>query len=118
MSTPTDTTRIAPYCMTMTLEIEPADEVEFNHLYDTDHLTSMIQVDGVLQAVRYQHSEPNAQGRLLYTAIYFLTGAEVLESKSWLEHANSGLWPTVMRPKLVSRWRTIGPVVVTIAKMT
>lgn len=99
------------YCMTVTLEIDPRDEAAFNHLYDTDHLPNMLRIPGVESVVRFRQDGVNEAGNLLYTAVYFLTGAAVVDSADWQRHANSGQWPEFIRPKIKSRVRRGGPIV-------
>ena len=34
----------APYCMTITFEIAPEDEAEFNDIYDNDHIPTIMKL--------------------------------------------------------------------------
>ena len=113
-----DTTKAAPYCMTITFEIDPKDEAEFNEIYDKDHLPNILRLEGVRQIIRYKDAKPNEKGHLVYTAIYFFTKENLHETPEWKEISEIGRWAPVIRPKIKSRARRSGPVIATFTKHT
>ena len=59
----------APYCMMITFEISPADEAEFNEIYDTDHIPNILKLDGLIEVIRFRDATPLvATGRLQLAA--------------------------------------------------
>lgn len=101
----------APYFYMVTFEIAPEDEREFNEIYDTDHIPNILQVEGVLGVTRLKDGAPNEKGWLVYSAIYWLARPEIPDTPAWKAKSEIGRWPPVIRPKVKSRQRRIGPVV-------
>jgi len=115
-TTSIDTTKAAPYCMTITFEIDPEDEAEFNEIYDKDHIPNILRLDGVEQIIRFKDAQPNENGYLVYSAIYFIAKEDLHETLEWKELSDLGRWGPVIRPKVKSRARRSGPVVATFKK--
>lgn len=101
----------APFCMMITFEIAPADEAEFNDIYDNDHIPNILKLPGVLEIIRFRDAAPNAQGWLVYSALYFLAQENLHETPAWKELSDLGRWAPVIRPKVKSRARRAGPVI-------
>jgi hypothetical protein len=102
---------VAPYCMTITFEIAPEDEAEFNDIYDNDHIPTILQLPGLLEVIRFRDAAPNEKGFLVYSAIYFMTKENLHETPEWKKLSDLGRWAPVIRPKVKSRARRAGPVV-------
>ncbi|MDB5810830.1 MAG: hypothetical protein JWN94_2952 [Betaproteobacteria bacterium] len=102
--------KTAPYCMMITFEIEPADEAEFNDIYDNDHIPNILKLPGVLEIVRFRDANPNERGFLVYSALYFLAKENLHETPEWKKLSDLGRWAPVIRPKVKSRARRAGPV--------
>jgi len=102
--------------MTITFEIDPKDEIEFNAVYDKDHLPKILRLDGVKQIIRYKDAKPNEKGFLVYTAIYLMATENLHETPEWKEISELGRWAPDIRPKIKSRARRAGPVVATFSK--
>ena len=100
-----------PFCMTITFEIDPADEIEFNDIYDNDHIPSIMKLPGVLEIIRFRDANPNEKGFLVYSAIYFLAKENLHETPEWKKLSDLGRWGPVIRPKVKSRARRAGPVI-------
>jgi hypothetical protein len=101
----------APYCMMITFEIDPADDTEFNDIYDHDHIPNIMKLPGVLEIVRFRDAQPNERGWLVYSALYFFTTENLHETPEWQKLSDLGRWAPVIRPKVKSRARRAGPVV-------
>ena len=101
----------APYCMMITFEIVPADEAEFNDIYDNDHIPNILRLPGVIEIIRFRDAAPNEKGFLVYSAIYFLATENLHETPEWKALSDLGRWAPVIRPKVKSRARRAGPVV-------
>jgi len=95
----------------VTFEIAREDEAEFNEIYDTEHVPNILRVKGVVGVVRFKDAVPNAAGWLVYSALYLLTRADLPDSPEWKAASDTGRWAPVMRPKLKSRQRRLGPIV-------
>ena len=101
----------APYCMIITFEIAPEDEAEFNDIYDNDHIPTLLDLDGVLEVIRFRDAAPNDKGFLVYSALYMFTRENLHETPEFTALSNLGRWAPVIRPKVKSRARRAGPVV-------
>ena len=103
--------RKAPFFYMVTFEIAPEDEREFNEIYDTEHIPNIMKVDGVLGIMRFRDAAPNDKGWLVYSALYLLAQADLPDAPQWKAASDLGRWAPVMRPRLKSRQRRLGPVV-------
>jgi hypothetical protein len=101
----------AKFFYMVTFEIAQEDEALFNEIYDTEHVPNILRVKGVKGCMRVRDHAPNEAGWLLYSTIYFLTDANLPETTAWKEASDTGRWAPLMRPKLKSRHRRIGPIV-------
>ena len=101
----------APFCMTITFEIAPEDEAEFNDIYDNDHIPNILKLEDVLEIIRFRDAAPNEKGFLVYSAIYFLAQENLHLTPEWTALSDLGRWAPVIRPKVKSRARRAGPVV-------
>jgi len=101
----------APHCMMITIEIAPGDEAEFNDIYDNDHIPNILKLKGVTEVIRFKDATPNDKGFLVYSALYFLTQADLHLTPEWKQLSDLGRWAPVIRPKVKSRARRTGPVV-------
>jgi hypothetical protein len=106
----------APYCMIITFEISPADEAEFNEIYDTDHIPNILKLDGLLEVIRFRDASPNDKGYLVYSALYMMTTENLHLTPEWTALSDLGRWAPVIRPKVKSRARRTGPVVARFVK--
>jgi hypothetical protein len=104
-------TRDAPFFYMVTFEIAPEDEREFNEIYDTEHIPNIMKVDGVLGILRFRDAPSNEKGWLVYSALYLLAQADLPDTQQWKAASDLGRWAPVMRPRLKSRRRRLGPVV-------
>jgi len=61
------------------MDIDPADEVEFNRWYDREHLEERVAIEGFLEARRYVAH----QGSPKYLCLYSTESFEVLDSPAY-----------------------------------
>jgi hypothetical protein len=61
------------------MDIDPADEAEFNRWYDREHLEERVAIDGFLEARRYIAHE----GRPKYLSLYSTETFDVLDSPAY-----------------------------------
>ena len=99
------------YFYMVTFEIAPEDEAQFNEIYDTEHIPNILEVDGVLQVIRFRDAEPTPQGWLRYSALYLMTRADLPSTPEWRAKSDIGRWAPVIRPRVKSRQQRLGPVV-------
>lgn len=111
MATPKNNAGATPHCMTITFEIAPEDEAEFNDIYDNDHIPNIMKLPGVLEIIRFRDAAPNEKGFLVYSAIYFMATENLHLTPGWKELSDLGRWAPVIRPKVKSRARRTGPVI-------
>lgn len=102
--------------MTITFEIAPEDEAEFNDIYDNDHIPTIMKLDGVSEVIRFKDGEANEKGYLVYTAVYFMDRENLHLTPEWKALSDTGRWMPVIRPKVKSRARRTGPVVARFTK--
>ena len=95
----------------VTFEIAREDEAAFNEIYDTEHVPNILRVEGVLGVVRFRDAAPNAAGWLVYSALYLLARPDLPDTLEWKAASDIGRWAPVMRPRLKSRQRRLGPIV-------
>ena len=99
------------YLFVVSMDVEPDKEALFNEVYDTEHVPNILKVKGVVGVVRFKDAAPNAAGWLVYSALYLLERADLPDTPEWKKASEIGRWAPVMRPKLKSRQRRLGPVV-------
>ena len=80
----------------VSMVIAPGLEQDFNAWYDTEHIPALSSVPGVMAGRRYKAAQAEAKG-LRYTAIYHLTGTDVLDGDAWQTAATSP-WTERMFP--------------------
>ncbi len=97
------------YLLIASMDVDTDKEDLFNEVYDIEHVPGILKVPGVLKVERFK-SQPMKMhfgGKLqdmdvsaepAYTAIYEITGPEVLESEEWGEAVEAGRWPDLVRP--------------------
>lgn len=61
------------------MDIDPADEADFNRWYDREHLEERVAIDGFLEARRYVAH----QGKPKYLSLYSTATFEVLDSPAY-----------------------------------
>lgn len=104
----------AKYLFMASMDVERGKEDVFNDVYDTEHVPYLSQVPGVLSIARFQTDElrlaiggevktVRVEGQPRHTAIYELSGPEVLVSDEWAEAVETGRWPTEVRPHTTNR---------------
>jgi hypothetical protein len=98
-----------PYLFSAAMDVDPAREAVFNEVYDKEHVPLLLQVPGVLSVARFR-AEPVTmviggerktiviEGEPRYSALYELTGPEVLTSAAWAKAVDQGRWPGEVRP--------------------
>ncbi len=95
----------------VTFEIASEDEAQFNEIYDTEHVPNILRVNGVLGVMRFRDAAPNAAGWLVYSALYLLARPDLPDTPEWKAASDTGRWAPIMRPRLKSRQRRLGPIV-------
>ncbi len=112
----------AKYVFIASMDVEPGKEALFNEVYDREHIPNLLQVPGVLSAVRVT-TEPLvmvlggerktlvAEGEPGYSAVYELESAEVLLSEAWARAAEKGRWPAEVRPYTRNRRHVLKKVI-------
>jgi hypothetical protein len=97
------------YLFSAAMDVDPVREALFNEVYDREHVPLLLEVPGVLSVARFR-AEPvtmiiggerktiaiDAEPR--YTALYEVTGPDVLTSAAWAKAVDQGRWPTQVRP--------------------
>jgi len=95
----------------VTFEIAREDEAQFNEIYDTEHVPNILRVNGVLGVMRFRDAAPNAAGWLVYSGLYLLARPDLPDTPEWKAASDIGRWAPIMRPRLKSRQRRLGPIV-------
>ena len=98
----------AKYFYMVSFEIDAADEALFNDIYETEHVPNILKVPGVLGVTRFRDHEPNENGWLVYSALYFLDRPDLPDTPEWKRESDKGRWAPVIRPRIKSRQRRLG----------
>jgi len=111
------------YLFSAAMDVEPAKEALFNEVYDKEHVPLILQVPGVVSAVRFKKQELTMMlggekktfvfpAEPAYNAFYELESPEVLLSDAWAKAVEQGRWPAQVRPHTKNRrhvmYRRIG----------
>lgn len=108
----------ARFIFTASMDVDPDREAVFHEVYDTEHIPCLLEVPGVLSAVRFE-SVPlvlaiggelktvAVEGEPRFHAVYELASAEVLRSDAWARAVEQGRWPTEVRPYTRNRRHTL-----------
>jgi len=106
----------APFFYMVTFEIAPEDEAEFNEIYDTEHIPNIMELDGVLQVIRFRDAERTSAGWLRYSALYLVTQADLPGTPEWRAKSDLGRWAPVIRPRVKARRQRLGRIMANAAK--
>jgi hypothetical protein len=110
------------YLFVVSMDVAPEKEELFNEVYDTEHLPAFRAVPGVRSATRFV-MEPTTvvvdgetrtftiEGEPKYTAIYEITGPEVLLSDEWIAAGEVGRWNSEVRPFTTNRRHVVRRVI-------
>lgn len=108
----------ARYIFTASMDVDPEREALFHEVYDTEHIPWLLEVPGVLSAVRFE-SVPlvvaiggelktvAVEGEPRFHAVYELESAGVLQGDAWARAVERGRWPTEVRPHTRNRRHTL-----------
>lgn len=109
----------ANYFYMVTFEVAPEDELEFNEIYDTEHIPNLLRVNGVLGIIRFKDAVPNDAGWLVYSALYILARPDLPTTPEWKAASDIGRWAPLIRPRVKSRSQRLGPIIAAeLAKFT
>ncbi|MGH2586817.1 MAG: hypothetical protein ACRDJE_18015 [Dehalococcoidia bacterium] len=84
------------------MDVDPAQEADFNAWYNEEHLPALCGVPGVIGARRFWAIE----GGPAYMATYYLTEPAVQASEAWKQAANTP-WSARIRPAFRNLWRVV-----------
>ena len=102
------------YLFIVSMDVSPEKEDLFNEIYDTEHIPYLSEVPGVVAISRYtkepvkislggEIKEIEMEDEPKYTAIYEVTGPEVMYSDAWGEAGEKGRWGPEVRPYTFNR---------------
>ena len=69
--------------LVVTMEVDPADEAEFNQWYNEQHLPERMEIPGYISARRFKLAE--GEGALTYLCIWELEDGSPLQSRMYQE---------------------------------
>ena len=95
------------YIYIAAMDVDPDKEADFNDCYETEHIPALLRVPGVHSAKRYRAEE----GSPRYLAVYEIDSPDVVTSDAWTAAADSGRWPTEIRPFCRNRNRIVYKVI-------
>lgn len=101
----------AHYFYIATFEIDAIDEALFNEIYETEHIPNILKVPGVIGITRFRDHLPSENGRLVYSAMYFLSQADLPNTPEWKALSDLGRWKPIIRPRIKSAQRRYGEIV-------
>ena len=97
------------YLFIVSMDVEPEKEDLFNEVYDEEHVPFLSNVPGVISVTRLTKQETkltlggkietmDTDSQAKYTAIYEVTGPDVMVSDAWAEAGEKGRWASEVRP--------------------
>jgi hypothetical protein len=101
--------------MLASMDVVPGKERLFHDVYNTEHVPNLSTVPGVLAVVRLRpvpfrmaigggmRDVEVPDGEPAFTALYTVTGPEVLESEAFGTAVEAGRWPAEVRPQTLNR---------------
>src|SRR5262245_47958371 len=90
----------ARYLQLVRMDVAHDHERTFNEIYDQVHVPVLAKVPGVGRAGRFPNASPTDPR---YIAAYELDSPAVLQSPAWKSAAESGRWPSQVRPHTMNR---------------
>ena len=91
------------------MDVDPANEIDFNRWYDREHLFERVAIDGFLEARRYIAHE----GRPKYLSLYSTATFDVLDSPAYREAlANQTEWSRKNIPSFRNMIRAVARITV------
>ena len=93
----------SPWHYIVATDVLPAQELDFNAWYDTEHLAGLAAVPGVARAARYRVAEGVAPR---YHAGYDLARRSAFNSPAWLAVRGTP-WSSRVRPGFINTRRTM-----------
>lgn len=94
---------MSDYVYAVQISVPPEIETRFNELYDSEHIPAILRVEGVRSCTRYRLEWADGGDMPEYLALYEVDDPELPRSEAWKHHANSGSWPTEIRPHMTVR---------------
>lgn len=85
------------------MDVEPGKEELFHEVYDTEHVDAILRVPGVRSVERYEAVE----GSPRWIAVYEIEHPELWNSPEFKAAADSGRWPTEVRPYTFNKSLTV-----------
>jgi hypothetical protein len=95
------------YIYVVQMDIPAELEAEFNRIYDTDHVPTILKVPGVRSCLRYRLERSTKDGMPRYLAIYEVDKAEIINSPAWIEASDLGEWKPKIRPHTTNRQHSV-----------
>ena len=90
------------YLYMVMMDVDSANEDEFNKLYSEEHVPFLLDVPSVISAARFKTS---SNGFPKYMAVYELESPGVTESEAWRKAAGSGEFPGIAGAHASNRQR-------------
>lgn len=93
----------AAYIYRVEMDIPAEYEAEFNRIYDTDHVPTILKVPGVKACRRYRMTSSTCEDAPRYLALYEIDSPDVVTSKAWLAAVDQGDWAPKIRRHTMNR---------------
>lgn len=85
------------YLWLVQLDIPEEFEVEFNHIYNSEHVPFISRVPGVLGVQRYVLERPSP-GVQRYATLYRVDSPDLPQTPEWRAASAQGDWATKIKP--------------------
>ena len=110
------------YLFVVSMDVQPDKEALFNEVYDTEHVPLLQKVPGVGAVTRLktvpaafniggERKVLDGAGMAHYVAISEIDSPDILTSPAWMKAAETGRWPSEVRPHTFNRHHVMRQVI-------
>jgi len=109
----------SPWILSVQMDVDPSKESLFHEVYETEHIPTLLEVQGVRSVRRVRRDEQllialggethilSFPGEPKFTAFYEIDSPDVVLGAGWAKAVDAGRWSSHVRPFTSNRRHTI-----------